>query len=351
MVVTVVGAFSCADDNSQPNPPTQDTVLMLTASKSSVLNDSVDFAKLTVKYGPNDVTSSSSIIFNDKELEGDVFRSQVAGVYEFKALYNGKTSNIVTIVAEPPAVRFVHNLAVFDVTSTYCIYCPIGGGTIQQARVSYAPKVMPFYFHVDQSTPKDPFEMSQSKDMMRWLGGYSYPMIRFNNKVTVGGTSMQLTDFVPYISGDNETARAGVAIDTKYDEQTKELTIDFRTIISDIRYADQDLRLVGWYTEDSLVSPQASPSTVIKDYVHNDVVREVLVDSTLLGISIPTTNLRDGKEFVYRKVLKMDKGWQPKQSYISGYIYHKKGRATPFDTLLNVQRVAFGKSIDYQRIN
>lgn len=347
VMVVAVGTFSCDSDGNEPvvGP---DTTLVLKASKNSVLNDSVDFTKFTVIHADKDVTSECSLYLGDKKFSGDVFSGNVVGKYDFKAEYNGISSNIVTIRVEPPYVSFVRNLAVFDVTSTFCVYCPIGGGVIQSARKSYYPKVVPMYFHVLQSSPKDPFEMAQSKDMLRWLQGYGYPTIRFNNQVSITGATMQLEDFAPYISGDRAVAKAGLAIDTKYDESTNELTIDFKVRVVDARYTDQQLRLVGWFTEDSLRADQNSPNGVMANYVHNDVVREVLVGDSVTGEAIAAECIINAEEFVYRKVMKMNQGWKHKNSYINAYIYHRKGRATQFDTVLNVQRVAFGESIDYQ---
>lgn len=353
LMAVVAVSTSCAGEDPVDNGPGKnDTVLLLKASKGVILNDSVDFTKLTVTYGTKDaardVTSECTFTCKGVQFQGDVFAGNVAGMYDFKASYNGIVSNVVSIRVEPVAVKFVQNLAVFDVTSTWCQFCPIGGGTIQRARKDYAPKVIPMYFHIKQADPADPFEMAQSKDMFKWLDGSGYPTIRFNDKKDIVGATLKVDDFAPYITGSKATAKSGLAIATNYDEAKGELTVEVKAKVVDARYVDQDLRLVGWYTEDSLVAAQTSGSMVIVDYVHNDVVRALLVGESVMGEVIPFENVADGTEFVYRKVVKMNQGWKPKQSYINAYIYHCKGRATKFDTVLNVQRVAFGKSIDYQ---
>lgn len=344
VIVSSCGEGTPPDDKL----PVVDTVLTLSSSKGWILNDGVDSAVLRVVHAGQDVTGGCVIECNGEPFLADVFRETAAGNYSFKASYEGLVSNSVVVTVDIPGVDFVHNAAVFDVTSTWCQYCPIGGGTIQRAKKDYAPRVVPLYFHVDHSTPKDPFEMSQSRAMLGWLGGNAFPTIRINNEKTMTGTTLEVEDFAPFISGSRQTTRSGVAINTVYDEAKSELTIDFRARVTDARYVDQDLRLVGWLTEDKLISPQASPNSVIREYEHNDVVRAVLVGDTLIGQAIEGEYIISGKEFVYKKVVKMNQGWKAANCNINAYIYHRKGRATHYDTLLNVQRVAFGESIGFQ---
>ena len=81
----------------------EDKELVLSVSPSTIKADGTDIATFTVKYGEDDVTSQAAIYNNGSALNGTTFSTTTAGSYTFKALYDNKESNEVTITAEQVA--------------------------------------------------------------------------------------------------------------------------------------------------------------------------------------------------------------------------------------------------------
>lgn len=83
--------------------------LILSSDKDRLISNGEDQVTFTVTYNGTDVTSSSTIVNINAGKpfpEGETtFSTNVSGVYEFKAGYDGMTSNIVKITAAPVAVN------------------------------------------------------------------------------------------------------------------------------------------------------------------------------------------------------------------------------------------------------
>lgn len=79
--------------------PTSD--LLLAVDKESIINNGEDVATFTVTYQGNDVTAQAVIVNMTSADRWDAgvntFSSQSSGTYEFRASYDGKSSNSVTV--------------------------------------------------------------------------------------------------------------------------------------------------------------------------------------------------------------------------------------------------------------
>ena len=98
-VLTLAGGGCSSGDGKEQNPPTS-TTLALSASKQSILADGEDKTVLTVLYnGSEDVTAKAELFVNDQTLATSEFTTTTPGSYTLKAVYDGVTSNTVTITA------------------------------------------------------------------------------------------------------------------------------------------------------------------------------------------------------------------------------------------------------------
>ena len=95
---------SCGDDKQ----PDEIKDLVLTPSKTTVTADGADKVTFAVKYGETDVTASAEISVGGVKMTTAEFTATDAGEYKFKATYDGKTSNEVTVTAtEAPAAALI----------------------------------------------------------------------------------------------------------------------------------------------------------------------------------------------------------------------------------------------------
>lgn len=83
--------------------------LVLTSDKENLISNGEDKAIFTVTYDGKDVTESATIVNITEgkpwKMGENEFTSVTSGTYEFKAGYDGKTSNIVKIVVAPASLN------------------------------------------------------------------------------------------------------------------------------------------------------------------------------------------------------------------------------------------------------
>lgn len=94
-----MGGEGCSSGNGKEQDPLTST-LALTVSKQSLLADGEDKIVLTVHYnGTEDVTAKAELFANDQSLATSEFTTTTPGSYTLKAVYDGVTSNTITITA------------------------------------------------------------------------------------------------------------------------------------------------------------------------------------------------------------------------------------------------------------
>ena len=99
VVLNMIGGGCSSGDGKEQNPPTS-TTLALSTSKLSILSDGEDKTVLTVLYNnTEDVTAKAELFANDQPLATSEFTTTTPGSYTLKAVYDGVTSNTITITA------------------------------------------------------------------------------------------------------------------------------------------------------------------------------------------------------------------------------------------------------------
>lgn len=97
-----------ATNNGQP----EEKRLTLYVSSNRIKADGSDTTTFTVTYGDEDVTTASSILDTDLDLalNGYTFTTTTAATYNFQAKYDGKESNVVSVVAYEPVAPGAYNV-------------------------------------------------------------------------------------------------------------------------------------------------------------------------------------------------------------------------------------------------
>lgn len=96
-----------------------------------------------------------------------------------------------------------------------------------------------------------------------------------------------------FIRSDAAQTNVSLAATVDYNPSTREMHAEVTLTNMDLR--PQDLQLVAWLTEDSIVGAQRFPSGTRTDYVHNHLLREVLTPEwgVALNVSTVATNRLD----------------------------------------------------------
>jgi hypothetical protein len=127
-IVVLLFAFSAfltgCDDDGDNGPDIKS--LELTLSKTRIVGDSIDFAKVSViNQGGISVMEYITIYFNEKIVSDDKILSSTPSVSTVYAMYNNIKSNEAEIeVVEDKNLKFRKNLLIEQYTGTWCGWCP-----------------------------------------------------------------------------------------------------------------------------------------------------------------------------------------------------------------------------------
>ena len=91
----------CSSGSGDKEPAKGGTTLTLSTSSTSILANGEDAAQLSAYYSgtQSDVTAQAEFFANDQALPTSEFTTTTAGSYTIKAVYEGVTSNTITITA------------------------------------------------------------------------------------------------------------------------------------------------------------------------------------------------------------------------------------------------------------
>lgn len=262
--------------------------LTISADKSTIAADGADAVTFTVKYGATDVSKDKSLTiirtYNGEQTEmgGGVnsFTTTVAGNYTFKARYykGGEilSENEVAVEAlsavAGQAQNFRHKLLGMQFTSIGCQNCPTLSNVIKSIQVAQPDRLVPVSFHIDFNV-SDPMKIAMGDTYYNALKGNGLPMfyldLREGDKMT---SNRSVIESEMKFRVENYPPTCGVAINTSYDADSRELTITPR-IQSNTASA---YRYLVMLVEDGIVAQQYG---ITGSYTHNNVVRAVLSDN------------------------------------------------------------------------
>ncbi len=262
--------------------------LTITADKSTIAADGSDAVTFTVKYGATDVSRDKSMnlirTFNGAKMElsagANSFTTTVAGTYTFKARYykGGEyiseeevTVEAISAVAGE-AQNFRHKLLGMQFTSIGCQNCPTLSSVIKSIQASEPNRLVPVSFHIDFQI-SDPMKIAMGDTYYNALKGNGLPMFYldlYEGEKMTSNRSVIESEMAKRV--ENYPPTCGVAINTSYDTQSRELTITPR-IKSNTASV---YRYLVMLVEDGIVAQQYGATG---DYTHNNVVRAVLSDN------------------------------------------------------------------------
>lgn len=299
----------------------------LSPSVRTIDADGTDAVKFTVKSGPLDVTAQSAIrcTTTDKQLSGASFSTTTPGSYVFEAVYNGQTSDPVTVTAQAVTSeesQYVRKVCLMEFTGQWCSLCPEGGRALSsildlQYNTGGKHPVYVLALHGD-SGGADNLALNVTREIANTFGNPGFPAYLIDLRV-VGPLNKEreklytaLNECLGYTERDEEghkiqippkyPAHCGVAVKSVYDPTSGKASVSVK-IASE---KTGQYRLALWVVEDGIKGPQKDGSKEIEDYIHNHVARR-LVSASYKGD--PMGEIASGAEQTKSYEIPVDAAW------------------------------------------
>lgn len=301
-----IGIFwiSCSGNSDE----SEQTEVILSVSKNTLIADGKDAITFTVMQAGVDVTADATIrsIMDSQALDGNTFSTSKAGTYAFEASYGKYVSKLITVVAKSTSVapsRFVRRICAMEFTGTWCAMCPAGMTRLNYLISSdYEGIVYLMSFHVN-GTSADPMAIEQSSILSKKFAISGYPSCVVDMRKEMGlSENYTVMRTIFNESLEKYVSHCGVAISSLYNEAGSEAKVTVRVTSE----KTSDYRLIVYAVENGLKYEQNDGGNY-RDYTHNHVVRKLLsvsVDGDKLG-QIP-----EDKEVTQEYAVTLDNTWK-----------------------------------------
>ncbi|MBE6216440.1 MAG: Omp28-related outer membrane protein [Bacteroidales bacterium] len=263
-----------------------DGVLRIFADKTRISADGNDEVTFRVMFGKEDVSTAKTLQlirkFDGEEkymaYGANKFSTVTAGTYEFTAKYyyggNNYTDNSVTVVAESffsgEEKDYAQRVLGVYFTSTGCTSCPTATNGIKSLQKANPDMISVVAFHSDMGAVADPMMIPETAEFNSALGGFDgLPRLFWNMRL---GTHLIGPKFDESYAEELAayTPNCGVAIDTELESGKLKIDLGITSNVPSI------YRYIVFLVEDGIVADQTGD----KDYVHNNVVRDVLTGAS-----------------------------------------------------------------------
>lgn len=296
----------------------------------STLNTPVQFADHRPQTARNTVTIPADMLPGEHEIT--VYVADINGSAPMQDINDDQISGTVNTYIN----NFGHQKSlVEEFTSTACSACPYGHG-VMEAIGKLRDDVI--FVGVHGNIPdKSSFMTDKSLEIFNNLliqkrapaacfNRYyvddpslnQYSEIAFNMGFGQALWDAYAQIFSTVIDMSNDMpAFATVDIATNYDNATRKLdvTVSGKVSPEDLATYVQDAALTVYLTEDNIVAPQNNGGTMVNDYVHNHVLRDVLTET--LGSPLVIT---DGDKYSMTYSTTLDESWNADNMNVVAFI-------------------------------
>lgn len=324
------------DEDTGPNIKS----LELTLSKSRIVGDSTDFAKVSVadQDGRN-VMEYITIYFNEEIITGDKILSSAPSVSTVYAMFNNIKSNEAEIeVVEDTNLKFDKNVLLEQYTGTWCGWCPRAIyqiSTIQETD----NKIVHVAYHLS-----DEMTYNLNATLFQSFGFTGIPTVHADRNIVWNGEPSEIKPL-------HSPSRIGISM---------EVTGNIAQISAsvDVKFGydfTEGLELSVYLLHDSLVADQAnyydtdpaSPYYMAGSTMANFIHRNVMVQSgtDMFGDAIPSDSVDIGSIYSKKITFTGISNIELKKMVVIAFVTCDSGPKT--DQVLNCIKARIGEKLEF----
>ena len=226
-------------------------------------------------------------------------------------------------------------------TSQYCTYCPLGISVLEGVAAK-RNDIAWVSIHGDMQSGNDQYTVNEGNYVMSFQTN-TYPSASFNRTTYPNTTPVALgiaynasvkdqaveylSNFIDYTN--NVPALASVAINTTYDNATRNLDIKVsgQTLDEFTQFIGSDAALTVYLTEDGLVAKQLNQGSWIPEFTHDNVLRKVVTHPYGDAMNM------NGNAYENTYSVTLDEGWNKDNMHVVAFISRKPKQTNISDKL------------------
>lgn len=214
---------------------------------------------------------------------------------------------------ERPQVK--SSIVIFEFTGQMCRNCPEGAATVHNIMERNPGAVFAINVHPENTTYTRPLggldlTSPASSFLYTYYHPQAFPAASINGAEPVNNTFLwgKLAD-----AALNEASPATLALSTEYDADKRELTVHYDVDFN--LYTTYETMVQIYLVEDGIIGMQLSQDGLLRDYVHNHVLRATLYDDWgyTLGSLFAVEEKVEGDVKI-----KLEEGWVPENCSVIG---------------------------------
>ncbi|MFV0237831.1 MAG: Omp28-related outer membrane protein [Flavobacteriales bacterium] len=332
--------------------------ITLSAANTSIKMGTDQEFVFTIQSDENkDITTMCTFYVNGVKIIGNTYKPTEPGSYEVYALYEGLTSNTITVTSE--LATFVKNALIEDFTGTWCGWCPRVSYAIEQVKLN-SNKVISVAIHGTQSSsPSGSFYDPLTYDKSAYpYAPSSYPTgVLDRGKYWSSPQPSYLNEVLEFTGDQNnlglailDTSLSGNRVSFKVKVGIGEAKDAYNNQFKDFG----KFGLVVYLVEDDLIYDQVNYTSyygggeVISNFKHHDVLRSSL--TSMVGDDIPVSYRTKGSVYTRSFDIQVPSNVKDytKLEIVAFVVGSPTGQA---NMAINVQSVKLGESQDFEVSN
>lgn len=272
VIVAAVLLYSCGGNESQTGDPDEILSLTLVPDKTVLEADGKDAVRFTVLTDKNvDISDRAGVRVQNKTtglyLDEMYYTAIENGTANFDVRYNGMRSEEITVTAQNRGKyeKYYRNVAVFQITGTWCVNCPNMTNALKIVQESFPGRVEVLAFHEGGMSGSDPYEIAATNEIRNIFGISGFPSAVVDMRALISSSSTTLLAEQILTSLHDYPATCGIKISSAFNSSTRSANFTI-SVASDksTKYSVAYAILI-----DGLTATQMGAD---ENYVHNNVV-------------------------------------------------------------------------------
>ncbi|MDE6271700.1 MAG: Omp28 family outer membrane lipoprotein [Muribaculaceae bacterium] len=226
------------------------------------------------------------------------------------------------IKVERPEIA--RKVLVQEFTGQGCINCPQGAALVHSMQSQYPGAIVAVNLHPENTQYTRPLGGLKltSKEATAYYQYYKPAMLPsavIDGAAPVSNVSLWTDAILQAIA---RPAPADLELTTEYNSATRELKVTYSSTFNEV--FSSPLNINVWLMENDIVGPQYSGSNILRDYVHNHVLRTSLTGEW--GVAVADSFIPNDK-FTATFSIVIDESWKAENCEVIAFLQNPSSKA------------------------